>query len=76
LIAELDELIATMPDLEEPAVTDWFDATTTCPDKIGSYQITNNNNPNWPFPAYATWDGKSWSNQDITQWRGLANKPE
>ena len=80
LLAELDQLVASMPDPDEPAVTDWFDATTTCPDKIGIYQIgsqfTNNTSSNWPFPYYTNWDGKKWNVQDIVNWRGLANKPK
>jgi len=75
LIAELDELIATMPDPDEPAVTDWF-PTTVDPVHVGSYQITGNKYPNWPFPQHAIWDGESWSESDIVSWRGLANKPE
>jgi hypothetical protein len=75
LMAELDELIASMPDPDEPAVTDWFPITVD-PVHVGSYQITGNKYPNWPFPQHATWDGKSWSNLDIVSWRGLANKPE
>jgi hypothetical protein len=75
LMAELDELIASMPDPDEPAVTDWFPITVD-PAHVGSYQITGNKYPNWPFPQHATWDGKSWSNLDIVSWRGLANKPE
>jgi hypothetical protein len=75
LIAELDQLIATMPEPEEPAVTDWFPITVN-PAHVGSYQITETKYPNWPFPQHATWDGKSWSESDIVSWRGLANKPE
>jgi hypothetical protein len=75
LLAELDQLIAAMPDPDEPAVTDWFPITVD-PVHVGSYQITGNKYPNWPFPQHATWDGKSWSNLDIVSWRGLANKPE
>jgi len=75
LIAELDQLIATMPDPDEPAVTDWF-PTTVDPVHVGSYQITGNKYPNWPFPQHAIWDGESWSESDIVSWRGLANKPE
>ena len=75
LIAELDQLIAAMPDPDEPAVTDWFPITVD-PVHVGSYQITGNKYPNWPFPQHATWDGKSWSELDIVTWRGLANKPE
>jgi hypothetical protein len=71
----LDQLIATMPDSDEPAVTDWFPITVN-PAHVGSYQITGNKYPNWPFPQHATWDGKSWSESDIVSWRGLANKPE
>lgn len=79
LKAELDELIATMPDVpeivEEPQLTDWFDAAKTCPERKGSYQIIDKECPNWPFPSYATWSGKKWDNKNVMQWRGLANKP-
>jgi hypothetical protein len=75
LLAELDELIASMPDPDEPAVTDWFPISIN-PVRNGRYQVTDNTAPNWPFPQYAIWDGKSWSNLDIVSWRGLANKPE
>jgi hypothetical protein len=75
LAAELDELIAAMPDPEEPAVTNWFPVDVD-PVHVGRYQITETKNPMWPFPSYATWDGKSWSNSDIESWRGLAYKPE
>jgi hypothetical protein len=64
-----------MPDPDEPAVTDWFPITVN-PAHVGGYQITNNTSPNWPFPQYATWDGKKWNVEDVVSWRGLANKPE
>ena len=56
-------------------VTDWF-PSSVAPVYTGQYQVTDNKNPNWPFPVYAVWDGTIWSNVDIVQWRGLANKPE
>jgi hypothetical protein len=74
LMAELDELVASMPDPGESIVTDWFPITID-PAHIGSYQVTNNTNPNWPFPCYANWDGKKW-NEPVAEWRGLVNKPE
>lgn len=66
---ELDKLVV------EPEVTDWFDTNTTCPDKVGSYQVTTNDTPNWPFPSYADWDGSKWSIENVVSWRGLANDP-
>lgn len=74
---ELEELVATMPDVPkdvEPVVTDWYPASTA-PVRNGRYEVTDNKNPNWPFPQYANWDGKKWDHADIVSWRGLANNP-
>jgi hypothetical protein len=71
LIAELDELIATMP---EPVVTDWFSADVK-PVHKGNYQVITEAAPMWPFPTMVEWDGKQWS-EPVKEWRGLANKPE
>ena len=59
---------------EEPAVTDWLPIRID-PVHVGNYQITDSKHLNWPFPQYATWDGKFWSNPDIATWRGLAADP-
>jgi hypothetical protein len=71
LKAELDDLIATMP---EPLVTDWYPNNVN-PVRVGRYQVIDNKTPNWPFPQYAIWDGEAWDHADIDQWRGLANEP-
>ena len=74
LIAELDELIAAMPEMPEPAVTDWFTADVK-PVHKGNYQAITAAAPMWPFPTMVAWDGKQWS-ETVKEWRGLANKPE
>jgi hypothetical protein len=71
LIAELDELIAAMP---EPAVTDWFSADVK-PVHKGNYQVITEAAPMWPFPTMVEWDGQQWG-EPVKEWRGLANKPE
>ena len=74
LLAELDELIATMPEVEEPAVTDWFPADVK-PAHKGNYQAITAAEPMWPFPTMVAWNGQQWS-EAVKEWRGLANKPE
>jgi len=74
LLAELDQLIATMPDPDEPAVTDWFSADVK-PVHKGNYQAITEAAPMWPFPTMVQWDGKQWG-EPVKEWRGLANKPE
>ena len=74
LIAELDELIATIPDPEELAVTNWFPVDVD-PVRKGRYEVTDNKNPVWPFPQYANWDGATWDHDEIQTWRGLAGDP-
>jgi len=74
LLAELDELIATMPDPDEPAVTDWFSADVK-PVHKGNYQAITEAATMWPFPTMVQWDGKQWG-EPVKEWRGLANKPE
>ena len=74
LLAELDELIATMPEVEEPAVTDWFPADVK-PAHKGNYQAITAAEPMWPFPTMVSWNGRQWS-EAVKEWRGLANKPE
>jgi hypothetical protein len=71
LLAELDELIAAMP---EPAVTDWFSADVK-PVHKGNYQAITEAAPMWPFPTMVEWDGKQWG-EPVKEWRGLSNKPE
>lgn len=58
----------------EPAVTEWFPISIN-PVRIGSYQITSEEYPNWPFPSYAHWDGIQWDNTHVVSWRGLAEDP-
>jgi hypothetical protein len=76
LKAELDDLIATMPEVpeEEPEVTDWFPADVK-PAHKGTYQAITAAAPMWPFPSMVEWDGKKWS-EDVKEWRGLANEPK
>jgi hypothetical protein len=74
LIAELDQLVASMPDPDEPAVTDWFSVDIK-PVHKGNYQAITAAAPMWPFPTMVEWDGKQW-NETVSEWRGLANKPE
>jgi hypothetical protein len=76
LKAELDELIATMPEVpaEEPELTDWFPVTTN-PARSGTYQVNSSEAPNWPFPSYAQWDGDKWTDEHVLEWRGLAKDP-
>jgi hypothetical protein len=74
LIAELNQLVASMPDPDEPAVTDWFSVDIT-PVHKGNYQAITAAAPMWPFPTMVEWDGKQWS-ETVKEWRGLANKPE
>ena len=75
---ELDELIATMPEVPEDdehlPVTDWFPIAVN-PVRKGRYEVTDNKNPNWPFPQYAHWDGTTWDHAEIVSWRGLATDP-
>jgi len=71
LRVELDELIATMPEVPEPEVTDWFPAEID-PVRDGQYQILTVDNPNWPFPMYGVWTSGQWNISTVTHWRGLA----
>jgi hypothetical protein len=81
LRAELDELIATMPEVpaepkeENPGVTDWFPKTID-PVRVGTYEVVNEGSlAAWPFPYSVTvsnWDGKKWDSK-VQQWRGLAH---
>jgi len=83
LKAELDELIATMPEVpvepkEEPlGVTDWFPKTIN-PVRTGTYEVINEGSPaSWPFPysvSTAEWNGLTW-NSTIENWRGLDKDP-
>lgn len=80
LRAELDDLIASMPEVpvvEEPEMTDWFPVGTK-PAYKGFYEVLTKESINWPFPNKAEWTGKKWVflDQTVTQWRGLAKKPE
>lgn len=72
--AELaDELIAAMPEVPEPEVTNWFPSDVE-PAYQGRYQVLTKGDPAWPFPQYAEWNGNEW-NLDVSEWRGLANDP-
>lgn len=80
LRAELDDLIASMPEapvVEEPEMTDWFPVSTK-PAYKGFYEVLTKESINWPFPNKAEWTGKKWIflDQTVTSWRGLAKKPE
>lgn len=68
---EFEELMAAE---EEPALTNWFPSDVN-PVREGRYQVNDSKNPQWPFPTYAEWDGKKWSDASIEQWRGLAEDP-
>ena len=58
----------------EPPLTNWFPLDVN-PVREGRYQINDSKNTQWPFPVYADWDGQKWSDDNITQWRGLAENP-
>lgn len=70
LVAELDELIATMPEIDEPEVTDWFPVDID-PVRDGQYQVITTTDSRWPFPMYAMWASGEWNIDTVTQWRGL-----
>lgn len=74
LKAELDDLIASMPEvIEEPEVTDWYPVSIN-PARKGSYETLPGIAANtWPFPVMATWNGKKWSTV-VEQWRGLTKE--
>jgi hypothetical protein len=77
LAAELDELIAEMPDVpENPAVTAWYDVSIP-PARTGSYEITTL--WPWPFMLFADWNGRAWQREGFainpSAWRGLAEDP-
>ena len=76
LVAELDELIATMPSVpENPAVTAWYDVSIP-PARTGSYEVTT---MTWPFMLFADWNGRVWRREGFAiepaAWRGLAEDP-
>ena len=74
LRAELDDLIASMPEVpaeKEPELTDWFPATVN-PVRNGSYQVLTTESTNWPFPQYVEWNGNWNTTEVVTEWRGLA----
>lgn len=64
----------------EPELTEWFPADVN-PVREGEYEIkTGVQDPVWPFPQYASWDGKTWTQsgkavKDLASWRGLAKDP-
>jgi hypothetical protein len=60
---------------EDAKKTEWYPADVN-PVRVGRYEAQDPNLYNWPFPEYATWNGKSWVNGDgkkikIYKWRGL-----
>ena len=77
----LDENFNIIPEPEpqvvndDPPLTNWF-PSDVAPVREGRYQVNDDKNPTWPFPTYATWDGQKWSDDSITQWRGLAENPD
>lgn len=56
-------------------LTDWFHSDHYYPTNPGRYQVTSYNSVNWPFPTFAEWDGKKWSDDKVISWRGLNNDP-
>jgi hypothetical protein len=73
----LDEnfnVIPETPPVEESKLTEWY-PLDVAPVREGSYQVNDDKNPSWPFPTYAEWDGQKWSDDNIKQWRGLAEDP-
>jgi hypothetical protein len=80
LKAELDELIAALPDVPEdvvetPVVTAWYDGDTL-PARTGSYEVII---VTWPFMLFADWNGREWRREGFaiepSAWRGLAEDP-
>jgi len=79
LRAELDELIATIPEVptepkeDHSGVTDWFPNSIN-PVRTGTYEVIKEGSPaSWPFPysvSTAEWNGLTW-NSTIENWRGL-----
>lgn len=56
-------------------LTDWHHKDHYYPTRPGRYQVTSYDSPNWPFPTFAEWDGKKWSDDKVISWRGLNNDP-
>ncbi len=56
-------------------LTDWHSAEHYYPTNPGRYQVNSYNSENWPFPTFAEWDGKKWSDDKVISWRGLASDP-
>lgn len=83
LKAELDDLIASMPEvptiLKETnlGVTDWFPKKIN-PVRVGTYEvILKGSTAEWPFSYSVTtakWSGKKWDNA-VESWRGLSEDP-
>lgn len=57
-------------------LTDWYHKDHHYPTRPGRYQVTSYDSPNWPFPTFAEWDGKKWSDDKVISWRGLNNPTE
>lgn len=54
-------------------VTDWFSVDIN-PVYPGLYEV---NMDSWPWPALVEWTEDGWDTEiKITEWRGLAEKPE
>lgn len=74
---ESDDTPVDVPVADEessPEVTDWFPVSVN-PIHEGSYQVITTSAKLWPFPSYALWNGKTFSEPDVEQWRGLAENP-
>jgi len=56
-------------------LTEWYHKDHYYPTQPGRYQVTSYNSINWPFPTFAVWDGKKWSDDKVISWRGLNNDP-
>ena len=56
-------------------LTDWHHKDHYYPTRPGRYQVTSYDSPSWPFPTFAEWDGKKWSDDKVISWRGLNNDP-
>lgn len=56
-------------------LTDWHSAEHYYPTNKGRYQVNSYNSDKWPFPTFAEWDGKKWSDDKVISWRGLAKDP-
>lgn len=81
LKAELDDLIASMPEVTvemKSEVTDWFPASIN-PVREGTYQVLFDEiESKWPFGSNVqsgVWNGKKWDSKQVLKWRGLNEDP-